>query len=232
VNVNLGPAGDSTWKVVGSLVDINNGGKTVFVPREAFSRALRQPGRGDLFWIKTDRHDGAYQAAMEKQLRAAFEANSMKVNYSLTAGKNKEQNFATFNIITLLLLAMSVLAGVVGSFGLMGTMSINVLERSKEIGVMRAIGASSPTIVAIFVVEGVIVGLLSLIIAVPLSYPGSRLLADALGNLFFQTALDFQYSAIGLSLWLMIVVVLAVLASLWPAMRAARVSVRETLAYE
>jgi putative ABC transport system permease protein len=127
---------------------------------------------------------------------------------------------------------MSVLAGMVGSLGLMGTMSINVLERSKEIGVMRAIGARSSAIVGIFVVEGVILGLLSTVVSIPLSYPGSRLFSDAFGNMLLKAPLNFRYSLDGLLMWLGVIVVLSALASLWPAWRAAQLSVRETLAYE
>ena len=141
-------------------------------------------------------------------------------------------NVTQFNLITNLLLAMSVLAGAVGSLGLMGSMSINVLERSKEIGVMRAIGARSSAIVGIFVVEGVILGLLSAAIAIPLSYPGARLFSDTLGNALFYAPLDFRYSTPGLFAWLGVIVALSALASLWPAWRAAGLSVRETLAYE
>ena len=129
-------------------------------------------------------------------------------------------------------LSMAVLAGLVGSLGLMGTMSINVLERSKEIGVMRAIGASSNNIVGIFVVEGILLGLISVLAAIPLSYPGSRLVSDALGNMLFKMPMFFRYSTNGMLAWLVVMLVLATLASLWPALRAARLSVRETLAYE
>jgi len=111
-------------------------------------------------------------------------------------------------------------------------MSINVLERSKEIGVMRAIGASSGAIIGIFIVEGVILGMLSVLVAVPLSYPGSRLISDALGNMLFKMPMFFQYSIHGVLLWSIVMLLLAALASLWPALRAARLSVRETLAYE
>jgi putative ABC transport system permease protein len=137
-----------------------------------------------------------------------------------------------FNIFTYLLLAMSMLAGIVGSLGLMGTMSINVLERSREIGVMRAIGASTTAVIGIFVAEGVILGLLSAIIAIPLSYPGAEFFSAALGDLIFKLPLNFRYSTLGLAIWLAVIVLLSALASLLPALRAARISVRETLAYE
>jgi len=125
-----------------------------------------------------------------------------------------------------------VLVAVVGSIGLMSTMSINVVERTREIGVMRAIGATAATIVGVFVVEGVLVGVLSWLLAVPLSAPGAYALNSVVGQAIVRIPLDFAYSVSGVLLWLLIVVILSALASLWPALRATRVSVRESLAYE
>jgi len=232
VTVNFGEGKKATWEIVGLLVDINNQGNSAYVPRDSLSRQLRQFNRGGTVWIKTDRHDGAYQTSVEKQLRTTFDGNALRTNFTLTSARNIEMNRTQFGIITNLFLSMAVLAGLVGSLGLMGTMSINVLERSKEIGVMRAIGASSNNIVGIFVVEGILLGLLSGVVAIPLSYPGSKLVSDAMGNMLFKMPMYFRYSTNGIFAWLVMMIILATLASLWPALRAARLSVRETLAYE
>jgi putative ABC transport system permease protein len=111
-------------------------------------------------------------------------------------------------------------------------MSINVVERGREIGVMRATGATSPAVAGIFIAEGVLVGVLSWLLAVPISYPGARLFSDAVGDSLIRIPLEFTYSMAGVSFWLLIVVVLSALASLWPALRATRVSVQEALVYE
>jgi len=232
VTVDLGERKKATWEIVGLVVDINNQGNSAYVPRDSLSKQLHQFNRGASVWIKTEQHDGAYQAAIEKQLRAAFEANAIDVSYTLTAARNIEMNRTQFSLITNLLLTMSVLAGLVGSLGLMGTMSINVLERSKEIGVMRAIGGTSGALVGIFIFEGILLGLSSALIAIPLSYPGARLVSDAMGNMLFKMPMFFRYSVDGIFIWIVVMIVLATLASLWPALRAARLSVRDTLAYE
>jgi putative ABC transport system permease protein len=107
-----------------------------------------------------------------------------------------------------------------------------VVERGREIGVMRAIGATSATILGIFVAEGMLLGMLSWLLAVPLSYPGALAFSNLVGNTLLNLPFDFKYSMGGVSLWLAIVLVLSALASLWPALRATKVSVREALAYE
>jgi ABC-type lipoprotein release transport system permease subunit len=73
---------------------------------------------------------------------------------------------------------------------------------------------------------------LSWLLAVPLSYPGARFFSDMVGQTVFEIPLDFSYPTSGMLLWLAIVVVLSALASMWPALSATRVSVREALAYE
>ena len=124
------------------------------------------------------------------------------------------------------------MAAIVGSLGMMGTMSINVIERQREIGVMRAAGATSVAITGIFVGEGVLLGMVSWLFATPLSYPSARLFSDVVGETLTGASFDFVYSVNGLFLWLAIVILLSALASLWPALQATRVSVREALAYE
>jgi putative ABC transport system permease protein len=106
-----------------------------------------------------------------------------------------------------------------------------VVERTREIGVMRANGATSAAITGIFVVEGVILGVLSWLLALPFSYPGGQLFSDLVGQTM-NLPFGYSYSVGGMMVWLAIVVALSALASLWPALRATRVSVREALAYE
>ena len=76
-----------------------------------------------------------------------------------------------------------------------------------------------------------LIGALSWLVAAPLSYPGAQAFSLLVGN-EFQLPLDFRFPVGGILLWLVIVGALSALSSLWPALRATRVSVREALAYE
>ena len=127
---------------------------------------------------------------------------------------------------------MAVLMAVVGGSGLIGTMSLNVLERTREIGVMRAVGASDGSVRQIVVAEGILIGVLSWLCGAILAYPLGQILSDAIGAITMKIGLDYVYSLNGLGMWLVIASVLAVLASLPPARNASRVSVRDVLAYE
>lgn len=97
---------------------------------------------------------------------------------------------------------------------------------------MRAIGAATGSIMQIIVVEGVLIGLISWLQAALLSLPLAKLLADQVGKAFVDAPLTFGFSTAGVALWLVIVVLLAVVASFLPARTASRLTVREVLAYE
>ncbi len=114
----------------------------------------------------------------------------------------------------------------------MGTMSLNVLERIREIGVMRAIGASDETVLQIVLVEGVLIGLLSWAAGLLLALPLSRFLSTAVGMQFLQFPLHTTFSLKGVFIWLVLVIALSAIASYLPALRASRLTIREVLAYE
>lgn len=143
-----------------------------------------------------------------------------------------EEAWASFRIVIALLLIMAFLLAVVGGLGLMGTMSINVLERTREIGVLRAVGAPNRGVAWVFIREGVTIGVLSWAIGAVLAAPLGKLLGDAVGIPLIGAPLSFSYSLAGMWLWLGLVVLLSALASFWPARGASRLTVRQVLAYE
>jgi putative ABC transport system permease protein len=220
---------ESTWRVVGlvlSIIDIN------LVPADVLAQETGTVGKGGTVVVMTAEHGSQAQERLLRDLRAVYTARRMEVSFLMSADELRQQNLQVFAIITYMMLMMAVLAALVGSIGLMSTMSINVVERSREIGVMRATGASSFTIAGIFVAEGVLVGVLSWLFAALLSYPGGWAFSNVVGNVLVGMPFDFIYSAEGAALWLLAVIVMSGFASLWPALRATRVSVREALSYE
>jgi putative ABC transport system permease protein len=110
-------------------------------------------------------------------------------------------------------------------------LTLNVLERRREIGVMRSIGASSWRVIRISIGEGVLLGWVSWLIALPLSIPAAYLLATRSLSLALNQQLSYQFSPIGAVIWLVLITLLAVVASSFPARSAAKISVRESLTY-
>jgi putative ABC transport system permease protein len=131
----------------------------------------------------------------------------------------------------MMMLALSVIVAVVGGIALMGALSIGVIERTKEIGVLRALGARSRTILSIFVMEGILQGILSWLVAIPISFMASPIMANALGQAMFGASLDYRYNWAALGIWFGIILIISVVASILPARGATRISVRDSLAY-
>lgn len=223
---------ESSWTVIGLILSIGEGQQNGYVPFDALTREIGSVNRGTIVMVVTGRPGVEEEQALIRDLREAYTDRGAKPSFLLSASEVRRQNRNQFNIITYLMLAMAVLAAVVGAVGMMGMMSINVIERTREIGVMRAVGAGSWTVIGILVIEGVFLGLVSWILAAPASYPGARAFSNVVGSTLIQVPLDFSFSVLGVALWLLIVVLLSALGSLWPALRAVRVSVRDALAYE
>jgi putative ABC transport system permease protein len=137
-----------------------------------------------------------------------------------------------FSILTAFLLFLAALTALVGSIGLAGTMSMNVLERTREIGIMRAIGATNKILLRMVIIEGLLIGILSWILGSLLAFPISKLLSDSISNAIFGSASNFGMTPTGFLIWLGAVVVLSALASAAPARSATRLTIREVLAYE
>ena len=219
------------WTVVGTVNDLSNGQRNVYVPLGVYQREVGLSGRGTTAWLAILPDTPATQLRVEKNMRDALNARGLKVSGTQTGESIRVNNENTFGIITTMLLTMSALIAVVGAIGLAGTLSINVLERRREIGVMRAIGASSFQIARLFVGEGLILGLMAWVIAIPLSVPVGQLFSLVIGQVI-NFGVVYQFSWTGAVQWLIIIVVLSILGAALPAWRATRISIRESLAYE
>jgi putative ABC transport system permease protein len=230
VVLDLDDDGESAWTVVGLLFDLSGDQATAYVHLDTFNAELNQIGRAGVVEIRSS-VTAEGQEILAKELRDFLDAKGMKVGFTDTAARDQEQANAQFNILTTLLMIMTFLMAVVGSFGLSGTLSINVLERRREIGVMRAVGASSGDVGFVFMGEGLLLGLVSWALAIPISIWGGQSFVEAIGTAIEFPAIYF-YSPHGVWIWLGVVVALSLLASWLPARRATQISVRESLAYE
>jgi putative ABC transport system permease protein len=223
----------ATWTVVGLVRDIGAGGtqNTAFMWRTILNSDIGQVGRANVAQIVTSDSTFETQDQVKNLLKGYFEQHNITAALSTGQVENKRLAGVLWSLVGGLLQLMTLLVAIVGSIGLSGTLSINVMERRREIGVMRAVGASSGDVAFIFMGEGLLLGILSWAVAIPLSMLGAQFFVQALGS-----ALNFpffyRYSFYGLWLWLAIILTLSVVASWWPARRATQISVRESLAYE
>ncbi len=231
-DVTLKIAGrETTWTLVG-LVQSPTMVPFLYVGSESLDRSLGDAGRVGIVMIGSEDKSPEGQAVVAAAVRERLEAAGIGVSATTLTADVTVTLFTLFDTLVAFISVMAVVLGLVGGLGLAGTMTMNVVERSREIGVMRAIGASDASVLLLFLAEGLLIGLLAWGLGVALSLPASRLLSDALGQVFVQRPLAFTVSLQGFLLWFIVVFWLATLGSILPAWRAARTSVREVLAYE
>ncbi|NJP04658.1 MAG: ABC transporter permease [Chloroflexaceae bacterium] len=222
---------EEPWEVVGVMQAIGSA-RWAYSSFEYYGRVARSVDQASNLRIFTEQRTLEYQSEVANRVEEHFKRLGINVSSTGTTMEGRQQFAARFQFIVSSLLIMSVLIAVVGGLGLAGTMSMNVLERTREIGVMRAIGASDGTVLQIVVVEGIVIGLISWMLGASLAFPISKLLSDQVGLLFFRIPLSFSFSVTGMLYWLTISMVLAALASFLPAWSASRLTVRDVLAYE
>ncbi len=207
-------------------------GYVTYTTLETFNRMAHQVNHANLAVITTNAANAAQRQAMGSAVEKAYEDAGLGVTSVFQMDDERMQIDSSFAILINLLMVMVFLLSFVGGLGLTSTMSLNVLERSREIGVIRAFGGSNASVFKLVVLEGVAIGLMSWLLSLLWAIPLTWLFCDMIGRSFMSMPLDYQYSAGGALLWLGLVIILSAISSSLPAANAVRLTVREVLSYE
>ncbi|MCX7084751.1 MAG: FtsX-like permease family protein [Methylococcales bacterium] len=166
-------------------------------------------------------------------LKTVFQEHPIVLDVYTTIAKREQRQFAEnqFKPMLGMLLGLTIMIAIVGGIGLSGTLAISVLQRTREIAVLRAIGANSTTIFRLFMLEGLLHGLLAWLISVPTAYLVAAPLAKKLGLTLLGMHLDFVFSQLSVLIWLVVVCILAIFATYLPARNATKIVVRAGLNY-
>ena len=220
------------WAVVGIFKFASQDGTVAYGTYETISRVTHTTDHAFTYRVVTDGHTPAYQQAMSSQLEKYFRDRGFQVNAARSGDSTLKSAAGSLDILVTFLLIMALLTAVVGSMGLMGTMGMNVLERTREIGIMRSIGAVDAEVMRTVIIEGMLIGGISWLIGALLSFPITYLLADIISLAIFQSPIAVHFTYQGFAIWLLVVLALSAVASILPARNAARLTIREVLAYE
>ena len=172
-------------------------------------------------------------ASKVKDVESAIKNMGFAAYSILDATQALQQVFAVFDIF---LLIFGSLALVVASLGVINTLVMAILERRREIGILKALGAADRDVSRLFFVEAGAMGLLGGIIGVILGFVISR--AINLGTNFYLARRDLPSISVTAVPWWMIVAAIAfsilvsLAAGMYPASRAARLDPVQALRYE
>jgi putative ABC transport system permease protein len=236
INVNLFGRLSSEWQVIGLyrwFVGSGYAVEPVYAPLNTIQTLTQRSGYSSFALISADVNSLEEEKKYADALKDKFHGQQIKLDFYTTNAKLEQRQFAKnqFRPITSMLLGLATMIAAVGAIGLSGTLAISVLQRTREIGVFRAIGASSGAVFRLFMLEGLLHGLIAWLISVPAAYALAEPLSRKLGETMLGIQLDFTFSWLAVWTWLGLVSVLVLLAAYFPARHATRIVVRSSLSY-
>jgi putative ABC transport system permease protein len=170
--------------------------------------------------------------ALKRDIERVIGPSNLQILFVMMQAERVKIIYDHLKIIFFTVVFFALLVLTVSAIGMASATSINIMERTREIGVLRAIGATPKTIYRLFVAEGMIVSVVSIVLGLLLSWPLSIAASGMFGTLMLEIALPYAFSATGLVITIIATVLFGWLASRIPARKAVTVSTREALAYE
>ena len=171
---------------------------------------------------------------LKRNIENAIAPSDFQVLYVMSQAERVKIIYDHLNIILMTIVFLSFLVLVVSAVGMASATGINIMERTREIGVMRAIGATPKKIYSLFVMEGMITSVLSIILGLLFSWPLSKLAAIFFGNLMLgkEAELQYAFSPVGFGITVVVTILFGWSASRIPAKSAINVPTHKALSYE
>ncbi len=220
------------WLVVGIFQFTGAEERYGFISYEFLNEVQKLNNRAASFRIRSADHSLAGQQELAAHIDRHFRSLGYHVSSVEAGGALARTVSDVLRILIIVLFVNASLTALVGSIGLAGTLGMNVLERTREIGVMRAIGAHDGIVMRLVLGEGLLIGLISFVFAVLISFPIANVLSDTINLAIFGTRTPATFTAEGVVVWFIVVVLLSIASSAVPARNASRMTIREVLAYE
>lgn len=171
--------------------------------------------------------------ALKREVEGAIERSNLDVLYVMSQAERVRVIADHLDIVLTVLVALSLLVLLVSAIGMGSSMAIRIQEQTREIGIMRAIGATPGVVFRRFVAEAMKLGAASIAAGLVVAWPLGAAASAAFGRLMLGegATLRFAFSPTGLAVVVTVTLVCAWLAGRVPAGRAVRIPTREALAY-
>ncbi len=222
--------GTAELEVVGVDGRLMNNGTTIYLPITTFQALL---GRTDTntFWVSSVSQSEAdidrLAATAEDELAASGVPVRTEIHYV-----ERDANLAANRMLVGVLAVMGVPIVAIGMIGLVNLMTMNVFERTREVGILRCIGARARDIRRIFRTEALVIALGGWLLAVPLGWLIGAMLSWVITELFSFGSVPYTFPLLSIPIALVATVALAALVVVAPVRRASRLKPGEALRYQ
>jgi len=154
---------------------------TVFIPIDTV-KTLYGNNNSDMIFVRLA--NPSYSDSVAKKIEDRFGEGEVRV---LVPAAFMEQVETILSMVQIFLTAIASIALLVAGLGIMNIMTVSVMERTREIGILKAIGAKSRTVLTMFLAEAALIGLLGGVIGIPLGYG----VAQVMGQFLFRFSAQF-----------------------------------------
>ena len=221
--------GQVPFTVVGIVSDQQENGTVLFAPLTTMQSVLHRPGAVNAYWIQTTSADHNRIDQTNTRLEDAFAAHGLQI-------KTQEEyvgaanDRATYRGVTTAITVLGLLIVAISMVALINTLTMVVLERTREIGILRCIGARARDVRRIFATEGLTVALAGWLIGIPLGLGLAHAVVTLAEHVFNEHVL-FTFPALNIPIALLGTVALALVVMLIPLRRAVALKPGDALRY-
>jgi putative ABC transport system permease protein len=228
---------EEEFKIRGILEPIGNSedDSSIIIDLESFRKIFGIPERVDYIMLQVEDSEKVLEIAerTEEKLRKFRGLNENTQDFSiLTLDEILESFRNILGIITYFLAGIAAISLLVGGIGIANTMYTSILERTKEIGIMKAIGARNSDILKIFLIESGLLGLVGGIIGVILGYGASKLIEFIIVTQFDTNLLSVSPSLYLILGCLIFSFLIGILSGIFPAFNSSKINIVDALRYE
>jgi putative ABC transport system permease protein len=227
---------EKNFRVVGFMTCIGNNqdDSNVYIPMDVAREIFNEPDKLDMLFVKVKEGFSPQLVAdkVNTKMRRDRDLKEGEENFSVQTSEQLIEVFGSIlAIIQFVLVGIAGISLLVGGIGITNTMYTSVLERTREIGLMKAIGARRRYILVLFLIESGLMGAVGGIIGVIFG------LAIAFGVELFAKASGFVYLNVQVSPWLVLfgvgfAYIVGSIAGLLPAIKAIKMQAVDALHYE
>ena len=223
------PTGKKTYPVAGVVMDYTSEHGAVMINRDLYVQDFKDP-LVDTFQVYLK--PGADLLKIRDQI---FQTQVVQKNFNLYVLTNKEFRQTILQAIDQLFAlaySLEVLAMLIAFIGIVNNLMATVVDRTREIGVLRAVGATRPQIAWIFLSQAGLLGLSGVLISIFAGFGLGKVQLTRINQIYAGWAMPLAYNWSQLVPLLIAAIIVGLIAGVVPARMAARLTLHEALKYE